>query len=77
MRQCKLETPQTIGLAAKISSRLKLISSTLLNNRQDACEAKSEFSCGVGILPAQRRVIENGARCELNQLHSSVAELTF
>ena len=66
MGHCKLETPQTIGLATKISSRLKLlISSTILNQRQEACEAKSEFSCGVGILPAHRRVIENGARCEL------------
>ncbi|WP_445301967.1 metal ABC transporter substrate-binding protein [Microcoleus sp. N9_B4] len=65
MRQSKLETPQTIGLAAKISSRLKLISSTILNNRQDACSTKSEFSGGVGILPAQTRVIENGVRCEL------------
>ncbi|WP_445250998.1 MULTISPECIES: metal ABC transporter substrate-binding protein [unclassified Microcoleus] len=66
MRQSKLETPQTIGFVAKISSRLKLlISSTILNQRQEACEAKTEFSCGVGILPAHRRVIENGARCEL------------
>ncbi|MEG4914732.1 metal ABC transporter substrate-binding protein, partial [Microcoleus sp. B7-D4] len=53
MRQCKLETPQTIGFVAKISSRLKLISSTLLKNGQDARSTKSEFSCGVGILPAQ------------------------
>ncbi|MBD0313138.1 MAG: hypothetical protein ICV86_09685 [Microcoleus sp. T3-bin5] len=33
MRQCKLETPQTIGFVAKMSSRLKLISSTIVNDR--------------------------------------------
>ncbi|WP_445243178.1 MULTISPECIES: metal ABC transporter substrate-binding protein [unclassified Microcoleus] len=49
----KLETPQTIGLAAKISSRLKQISSTLLNNRQDVCSTKNQFSCGVGIRPVK------------------------
>gem|GEM_PF-3718523 len=26
-------------------------------NRQDACEAKSEFSCGVGILPAHKNLL--------------------
>ncbi|WP_190274300.1 hypothetical protein [Oscillatoria nigro-viridis] len=33
----------------------------LEGNRQDACEAKSKFSCGTGILP----VLENGATYEL------------
>jgi len=37
-------------------------------NRQDACSTKSEFSCGVGILPARLRLIENGARCELQRV---------
>ena|GEM_PF-1770812 len=39
----------------------KLTSCTFLKNRQDACSTKSEFSCGVGILPAHKRLIENGA----------------
>ena len=33
MRLCKLETPQTIGFVAKMSSRLKLIYSTMLNTK--------------------------------------------
>ncbi|UNU18549.1 hypothetical protein D0A34_06380 [Microcoleus vaginatus PCC 9802] len=40
---------------------------TIVKNRQDACSTKSAFSCGVGILPAQKRLIENGARCDLGQ----------
>jgi hypothetical protein len=28
---------------------------------QDACSTKIKFSCGVGILPAPERLIENGA----------------
>jgi len=37
----------------------KLTSCTFLKNRQDACSTKSEFSCGVGILPAHKSLIEN------------------
>ena len=29
-------------------NQLNLTSCTILKNRQDACEAKSKFSCGVG-----------------------------
>ena len=31
--------------------------STILKNRQDACFTKSESACGVGILPAQQRLL--------------------
>ena len=41
-------------------------------NRQDACEAKSEFYCGTGILP----VLEKGTRCEYESTFSEVAKLT-
>ncbi|TAG89673.1 MAG: hypothetical protein EAZ09_11940, partial [Oscillatoriales cyanobacterium] len=41
---------------------LVLTSCTIFNNRQDACSTKSEFSGGVGILPAQRRLIDTAAR---------------
>jgi hypothetical protein len=27
---------------------------------------KSKFSCGVGILPAHKKLLENGARCQLS-----------
>ena len=31
--------------------------STILNNRQDACEAKSESACGAGRMPARERLL--------------------
>ncbi|HSF73880.1 MAG TPA: cobalamin biosynthesis protein [Microcoleus sp.] len=36
---------------------IALISCTILNNRQYACEAKSESACGVDILPARERLL--------------------
>jgi hypothetical protein len=33
----------------------------MLKNRQDACSTKIKFSCGVDILPAPERLIENSA----------------
>ena len=42
-------------------SLVKLTSCTILKNRQDACFTKSEFSCGVDILSARERLIDNGA----------------
>ncbi len=50
---------------ANSQSRLKLISCTIVKNGQDARSTKNEFSCGTGILPVPKKVIENGARCEL------------
>ncbi|MEG3967763.1 hypothetical protein QUA00_09075, partial [Microcoleus sp. T2B6] len=52
---------QGIHSLADSESRLKLTSCTILKNRQDACSTKSEFSCGTGILPVAKQVIENGA----------------
>src|SRR6476469_6605158 len=45
--------------------RLLPTSWTLLKNRQDACEAKNDFSCGVGVSPARSRVVANVARYRL------------
>jgi len=72
MRQCKLETPQTIGFVAKMSSRLKLRCCTIVKNGQDARSTKNEFSCGTGILPVPKQVIENGARCELKLISCTI-----
>ncbi|MEG4883154.1 hypothetical protein QUB75_20470 [Microcoleus sp. K1-B6] len=47
-----------------LACRVELTSCTILKNRQDACSTKDKFSCGTGILPVQKRLIENGARCE-------------
>ncbi|MEG4007400.1 DALR anticodon-binding domain-containing protein [Microcoleus sp. Pol11C1] len=46
---------------------LNPIGGSLFKNRQDACEAKSEFDCGVGILPAHNKLIEKGAIIPLNR----------
>jgi hypothetical protein len=39
---------------------LKLTSCTFLKNGQDARSTKDEFSCGTGILPVHKRLIEKG-----------------
>ncbi len=38
-----------------------LVKNTILKNRQDACSTTSAFSCGVGILPAHKKLRSNGA----------------
>jgi hypothetical protein len=38
-----------------------LVKNTILQNRQDACSTTSAFSGGVGILPAHKKLMENGA----------------
>jgi hypothetical protein len=53
------------GDSGEMCDRLTLTSCTILKNRQDACSTKSRFSCGVGILPARERLINNGARYQI------------
>jgi len=48
-------------ICSREQNSLKLTSCTILRNRQDACEAKSEFSRFTGILPVHKKLIENGA----------------
>jgi len=62
-------------------SSLKLTSCTILKNGQDARSTKSRFSCGVGILPAHEKIIENGARSQFKLTFAadninSIAQLT-
>ncbi|MEG3985154.1 hypothetical protein QUA08_30820, partial [Microcoleus sp. T3B2] len=45
---------------------LNLIGGTILKNGQDARSTRDEFSCGTGILPVPKQVIENGAIFPLN-----------
>ncbi|MEG4274793.1 MULTISPECIES: precorrin-3B synthase [unclassified Microcoleus] len=49
---------------------LQFTSCTFPKNRQDACEAKSEFPCGVGILPA--RSIDSSARAIEQSRHLGI-----
>ncbi len=48
-------TPSVAEAAALCA--VELISCTILKNRQDACEAKSESACEVGLLPARQRLL--------------------
>jgi len=34
-------------------------------NRQDACSTRKSTLCGTGILPVQKRIIDNGARSQI------------
>jgi hypothetical protein len=59
-----------IGLLKRLKKALiflsgfQLRSCTLASNRQDACSTKDKFSCGTGILPVHKRIIENAAKYE-------------
>ncbi|MEG4272215.1 MULTISPECIES: ShlB/FhaC/HecB family hemolysin secretion/activation protein [unclassified Microcoleus] len=52
---------ETPDLPPSAANSVDVTSDTILKNRQDACSTKSEFDCGVGILPASNRLIDNGA----------------
>ncbi|MEG4272559.1 MULTISPECIES: hypothetical protein [unclassified Microcoleus] len=56
------ELPTSLGL--------KSVTSHILHHSRltgwTACSTKNEFSCGTGILPVPKQVIENGARCQLH-----------
>ena len=49
---------------------------SILKNRQDACSTRSEFSCGVGILPARKRLIDNGATSQADRTFSTKTQET-
>ncbi len=44
-----------------VDCTIELRSGSILKNRQDACSTNSEFAGGVGILPARKKLVENGA----------------
>ena len=43
-------------------------SGTILKNGQDAPSTRDEFSCGTGILPVHKRLIENGATSQFDRI---------
>src|SRR4028119_2054561 len=63
-RACQ-KVRQGINCLSQSESRLKLRYCTIVSNRQDACSTKDTFSCGTGILPVHKRLIEKGATYEL------------
>ena len=59
---------ETPDLPPSAANSVDVTSYSILKNRQDACSTRSEFSCGVGILPARTRLIDNGATSQLRIL---------
>ncbi|MEG4342815.1 hypothetical protein QUB70_05905 [Microcoleus sp. A003_D6] len=51
----------TWNYANYFTNKFLLTSYTIVSNRQDACSTKDKFSCGTGILPVAKKLIENGA----------------
>ncbi|MBE9186980.1 peptide chain release factor N(5)-glutamine methyltransferase [Microcoleus sp. LEGE 07076] len=62
------ETELLIDLAvdAVKSCSINLTSCTIVKNGQDARSTTDEFSCGTGILPVPKQVIDNGATSQNN-----------
>jgi poly(A) polymerase len=59
---------ETFTHSSSCTAWLNPRSCTIVSNRQDACSTKDEFSCETGILPVDKRLVENGARSELNPI---------
>ena len=55
------------GRSKSVDCAIELNSDTIIKNRQDACSTNSEFSGGVGILPAHKSLVENGAISAIEQ----------
>ena len=61
------ETPLPSPYPTK-DSKFDSTSGTILKNGQDARSTRDEFSCGTGILPVHKRLIENGATSQFEQI---------
>ncbi|AFZ09749.1 surface antigen (D15) [Oscillatoria nigro-viridis PCC 7112] len=72
-RSAAAETPD---LPPSAANSVDATSYTILKNRQDACEAGSEFDCGVGILPARKMLIDNGATSQPDRTFSTKTQET-
>jgi outer membrane protein insertion porin family len=51
---------------AQTEDEVSLTSGTILKNGQDAREARDELFCGTGILPVDKKLIENGATSQVS-----------
>ena len=49
-------------------SKFDRTSGTILKNGQNAPSTRDEFSCGTGILPVYKRLIENGATSKFDRI---------
>ncbi|MEG4964534.1 POTRA domain-containing protein, partial [Microcoleus sp. K4-C2] len=67
---------ETLDLPPSAANSVDVTSYTILKNRQDACSTTSEFDCGVGILPAGKRLIDNGATSQPDRTFSTKTQET-
>ncbi|MEG4534180.1 ShlB/FhaC/HecB family hemolysin secretion/activation protein [Microcoleus sp. D2_18a_D3] len=67
---------ETPDLPPSSANSVDVTSYTILKNRQDACSTTSEFDCGVGILPADNRLIDNGATSQADRTFSTKTQET-
>ncbi|MEG5062634.1 ShlB/FhaC/HecB family hemolysin secretion/activation protein [Microcoleus sp. B3-A4] len=72
-RSVGAETPD---LPPSAANSVDVTSYTILKNRQDACSTRNGFSCGVGILPARKRLIDNGATSQADRTFSTKTQET-
>ena len=61
------ETPLPSPYPTK-DSKFDRTSGTILKNGQDARSTTEEFSCGTGILPVHKKLIENGATSQFDRI---------
>ena len=61
------ETPLPSPYPTK-DSKFDRTSGTILKNGQDARSTTEEFSCGTGILPIHKKLIENGATSQFDRI---------
>ncbi|MEG4056216.1 MULTISPECIES: ShlB/FhaC/HecB family hemolysin secretion/activation protein [unclassified Microcoleus] len=67
---------ETPDLPPSAANSVDVTSYSILKNRQDACSTTSDFSCGVGILPARKRLIDNGATSQTDRTFSTKTQET-
>jgi len=57
----EIDRPDACPTSAQTEDEVSLTPGTILKNGQDAREARDELFCGTGILPVDKKLIENGA----------------
>ncbi|MEG4519285.1 MULTISPECIES: ShlB/FhaC/HecB family hemolysin secretion/activation protein [unclassified Microcoleus] len=67
---------ETPDLPPSPANSVDVISYSILKNRQDACSTTSDFSCGVGILPARKTLIDNDATSQPDRTFSTKTQET-
>ncbi|MFM9266963.1 hypothetical protein [Tychonema sp. BBK16] len=72
-----IEPEKKTAFNSPTESEFKLTSCTNVSNGLEARSTKSEFSCGMGILPVHKRLIENGARSLFKRFFSYQPPMSY